>query len=135
LNGVVTVLVARERLKVCPVGSMMRKMAEPRYPELHAALVDQVGVRFTRPLAGCNITEAELLPAPLPPELAGDDPQAPSSMTAAATAPSITGRPGRPGLSLIQFIGCPSRNSSRFTAWPGMTPNSDQSVLTPEPTP
>lgn len=108
LNGAVTMLLAAERLKVCPLGMMMRRTAEPRYPVLQALVVDQVGVRLTLPLAGVSRSGAELLPAPLLPVLAEFDPQAPSRMTPAAATPSKT---RHPGLSFIQFIGCPSRKS------------------------
>src|SRR6516225_7379338 len=58
LNGAVTLSVTPERLKVVPSGLIARKIADPRNPAGHATLVDQVGVLFVGPLAGCSVTEA-----------------------------------------------------------------------------
>src|SRR5271155_2587121 len=56
LNGAVTLSAAGEMLKVVPSGLTARKTADPWYPAGHAVLVDQVGVLFTEPLAGCSAT-------------------------------------------------------------------------------
>ena len=57
-NGAVTVLVAGEMLKVCPLAMTARKTAEPWNPAGHAVVVAQVGLLPSGPLAGFSATVA-----------------------------------------------------------------------------
>ena len=63
-NGVFTVLLAAEMLKVVPLGLTVRKTADPWNPAGHPVLVDQVGVLFIDPLAGLSATPPGSVPKP-----------------------------------------------------------------------
>jgi hypothetical protein len=56
LNGAFTLLVNPEMLWVFPLGSTIRKTAEPWNPAGHATVVAQVGLRLVAPLAGFSAT-------------------------------------------------------------------------------
>jgi hypothetical protein len=87
-NGAVTVLVAGEMLKVCPLAMTARKTAEPWNPVGHAVVVAQVGLLASGPLAGFSATAPGSVPTAAGTAWAASAAHRPSSAPPATTAPA-----------------------------------------------
>ena len=87
-NGAVTVLVAPEMLKVCPLAKTARKTAEPWNPVGHAVVVDQAGLLRSGPLAGFSATAPGSVPMTAGTALAAWAAHMPSNAPPTTTAPA-----------------------------------------------
>jgi hypothetical protein len=87
-NAEVTLLVAAEILKVCPLARTARKTAEPWNPVAHAVVVDQVGLLLPWPLAGFSATAPGFVPRTAGTACAACAAHIPSDVPPATTAPA-----------------------------------------------